>query len=63
MKVKKFQNYSIVLPVVLTSACKTLPNQYVYPGEISEYELISGVTFLGSALNNKDLPDIDVMAV
>ncbi|MDC1090815.1 hypothetical protein OAQ01_05240 [Emcibacteraceae bacterium] len=63
MKVKKFQNYSIVLLVVLTSACKTLPNQYVYPGEISEYELISGVTFLGSALNNKDLPDIDVMAV
>lgn len=52
MKVKKFQNYSIVLLVVLTSACKTLPNQYVYPGEISEYELISGVTFLGSALNN-----------
>lgn len=63
MKIKKFQNYSIVLLAVFTSACKTLPNQHDYFGEISENDLINGVTFLGSSLNDKDLPDIDVMAM
>lgn len=63
IKINLFRNCSIVLLLTIVSACKTLPEKYLYPGDISESELISGVAFLGKPIKESDLPDIDVMAM
>lgn len=63
INIKKKRHFSIVILAVLTSACNTVPNGFVYSGDISEYELINGSTFLGSTLRDNELPDIDVMAM
>ncbi|MDG1708483.1 MAG: hypothetical protein P8H03_06960 [Emcibacteraceae bacterium] len=52
--------FTLVILSFLT-ACKNIPDQHLYTGNITEKQLIDGITFLGEPLNDSDLPEENVM--
>lgn len=45
------------------TACNNIPDQHLYTGNITENQLIDGVTFLGKPISNSDLPEANVMTL
>lgn len=54
--------FTLVVIGCLT-ACNNIPDQHLYTGNITENQLIDGVTFLGKPINNNDLPEANVMTL
>lgn len=58
-----FKAFIVTAFIAGLAACKSLPEQYVTSSSISQSQLIDGVAFLGSPLEDADLPVADIMAI
>lgn len=60
---KPIRFFVIVSAIVGLAACNTTSHNYVYSSNITEEQLLDGRSFLGSSVDESDLPDEDIFLV